>query len=184
MSSTSAPGPTDLARRALRGAGDDPGTLARAAYMLGYSGEDFDAAIALIDRSLELNPSFARGWYYSGWLRLWAGQQGLAIDHFETALRLNPRDPRTWHSVLSIGIGHFLPGASSTREDCCSGHCKRTRVGSRLIDFSRPVTRISGGSTRHERWSSACGALLPSSCRARAIGETPSTANCICRACA
>ena len=98
----------DLARRALRGAGDDPGTLARAAYMLGYSGEDFDAAIALIDRSLELNPSFARGWYYSGWLRLWAGQPGLAIDHFETALRLNPRDPRTWHSVLSIGIGHFF----------------------------------------------------------------------------
>jgi hypothetical protein len=42
----------DLARRALRGAGDDPGTLARAAYVLGYSGEDFDAAIASIDRSL------------------------------------------------------------------------------------------------------------------------------------
>jgi adenylate cyclase len=98
----------DLARRALRGAGDDPGTLARAAYMLGYTGEDFDAAIALIDRSVELNPSFARGWYYSGWLRLWAGQPDLAIDHLQTSLRLNPRDPRTWHSVFSIGVGHFF----------------------------------------------------------------------------
>jgi len=98
----------DFARRALRGAGDDPGTLARAAYVLGYSGEDFDAAIASIDRSLELNPSFARGWYWSGWLRLWAGEPDLAISHFEVAARLNPRDPRTWHHVLSIGVGHFF----------------------------------------------------------------------------
>jgi TolB-like protein len=98
----------NLARRALRCAGDDPDTLARAAYMLGYSGEDFDAAIALVDRSVELNPSFARGWYYSGWLRLWAGQPDLAIDHLRTSLRLNPRDPRTWHSVYSIGVGHFF----------------------------------------------------------------------------
>ena len=30
----------DLARRALRGAGDDPNTLGRAALALGYSGED------------------------------------------------------------------------------------------------------------------------------------------------
>jgi pentatricopeptide repeat protein len=98
----------NLARRALRGAGDDPGTLARAAYVLGYSGEDFDAAMASIDRSLELNPSFARGWYWSGWLRLWAGEPDLAIGHFEVAARLNPRDPRTWHLVLSIGVGHFF----------------------------------------------------------------------------
>ena len=98
----------NLARRALRCAGDDPDTLARAAYMLGYSGEDFDAAIALVDRSVELNPSFARGWYYSGWLRLWAGQPDLAIDHLQTSLRLNARDPRTWHSVYSIGVGHFF----------------------------------------------------------------------------
>jgi TolB-like protein/tetratricopeptide (TPR) repeat protein len=97
-----------LARRALRTAGDDPGTLAAAAYMLGYSGEDFDAAIAAIDRSLELNPSSARGWYYSGWLRLWAGEPDLAIGHFEAAARLNPRDPRTWHLALSLGVGHFF----------------------------------------------------------------------------
>ena len=97
-----------LARRALRTSGDDPGTLALAAYMLGYTGEDFDAAIAAIDRSLELNPSSARSWYYSGWLRLWAGEPDLAIGHFKAAARLNPRDPRTWHLVLSLGVGHFF----------------------------------------------------------------------------
>jgi adenylate cyclase len=97
----------DLARRALRGAGDDPETLQRAAQVLAYAGEDIDAAIALIDRSLELNPSYARGWHSSGWLRLWAGQPDLAIDHFETALRLNPRD-RSAYLAMGIGIGHFF----------------------------------------------------------------------------
>jgi class 3 adenylate cyclase len=53
-------------------------------------GEDIDAALALIDRALALNPSFASGWYWSGWLRLFADQPDLAIQHFETSLRLNP----------------------------------------------------------------------------------------------
>ena len=97
----------DLARRALRVARDDPGVLSMAAYVFGYFGEDIDTAISLIDRSLELNPSFARGWGSSGWLRLWAGQPDRAIAHFETALRLSPRD-RAVAPLLGIGIAHFL----------------------------------------------------------------------------
>ena len=49
----------DLARRALRAAPDDPGVLGRAAMVLGRFGEDIDAALALVDRALALNPSFA-----------------------------------------------------------------------------------------------------------------------------
>jgi adenylate cyclase len=96
-----------LVWRALQAARDDPNVLGNAAYVLGYFGEDIDAAIALIDRSLNLNPSFAVGWDRSGWLRLWAGQPDVAINHFETALRLNPRDP-TPASVMGIGVGHFF----------------------------------------------------------------------------
>ena len=51
--------------------------------------------IGLVDRALALNPSFARGWYVSGFLRLWAGQPDLAIEHVETSLRLSPRE-RMW----------------------------------------------------------------------------------------
>jgi adenylate cyclase len=97
----------DLAQRALRGAGDDPNTLGRAAHALGYSGGDLDAATALVDRSLELNPSYAAGWINSGWLRLWAGQPDLAIEHLESGLRLNPRD-RHHGAVMGIGVGHFF----------------------------------------------------------------------------
>ena len=48
--------------------------------------------IALVDRALALNPSFAGGWFRSGLLRLFAGQPDLAIEHIETSLRLSPRE--------------------------------------------------------------------------------------------
>ena len=97
----------DLARQALRVGGDDPGILHNAAYTLGYFGEDIDTALELIDRALELNPSFAVAWQRSGWLRLWAGQPDLAIKHFETALRLSPRDHRAGN-FMSLGVAHFF----------------------------------------------------------------------------
>jgi adenylate cyclase len=83
---------SDLARQALQAGGDDPGILANAALVLGQFGEDIGAMIGLVDRALALNPSFARGWYVSGFLRLWAGQPDLAIAHAENALRLSPRE--------------------------------------------------------------------------------------------
>ena len=60
----------DFARRALQVADDDPGTLANAALALAYFGEDIGAMMVLVDRALALNPSFARGWYIGGILRL------------------------------------------------------------------------------------------------------------------
>jgi TolB-like protein/class 3 adenylate cyclase len=97
----------DLARRALRVAGSDPDVLGLVARVLGYFGEDLGAAIALIDRSLELNPSFALGWEWSGWLRLWAGQPDGAIEHFGTSMRLNPLHRRAG-PYLGIGMAHFF----------------------------------------------------------------------------
>ena len=97
----------ELARQALTVAGDDPDVLCKAAYALGYFGEEIDVVIALLDRGLELNPSFARGWQWSGWLRLWAGEPDLAIKHFETSLRLNPREQQA-NPYMGIGVAHFF----------------------------------------------------------------------------
>jgi uroporphyrinogen-III synthase len=60
----------DLAREALRAAADDPGVLGRAAMVLGRFGEDIDAALALIDRALVLNPRGQRGVRFAGWVLL------------------------------------------------------------------------------------------------------------------
>jgi len=97
----------NLARRALQVTGDDPCVLAWSAYVLAYFGEDIDAAIPLIDRALALNPSFAYGWLWSGWLRLWAGQPQLAISHFETSLRLSPH-ARAAGTLMAIGVAYFF----------------------------------------------------------------------------
>jgi adenylate cyclase len=97
----------ERAHRALEAAGDDPDVLVNAAFALSFLGEDIGTQIALIEKALALNPSFARGWATSGPLRVWAGQHDLAIEHTERSLRLNPRayiGPQFW----VLGIAHFF----------------------------------------------------------------------------
>jgi len=88
-----------------------PGTIrtssVRLHTALGYFGEEIDIVTALLDRGLELNPSHARAWQWGGWLRLWGGQTDLAIKHFETSLRLNPREQRA-NPFMGIGVAHFF----------------------------------------------------------------------------
>ena len=63
--------------------------------------------IGLVDRALALNPSFARGWFLSGLLRVWAGQPDLAIEHVETSLRLSPRE-RIGAPLAVMGMAYFF----------------------------------------------------------------------------
>jgi TolB-like protein len=85
----------------------EPAVLAEVAYVLGYFGEDITVVLRIIDRALDLNPNFAIGWMRSGWLRLWAGHQDLAIAHFENFVRFSPRESRAGVH-LGIGVGHFF----------------------------------------------------------------------------
>jgi len=96
-----------LARRALQVAGDDPNVLGHVAFVLGFLGEDIDLCLGLIDRCLGLNPSFARAWFWSGALRVYAGLHDLAIKHFETSLHLSPRE-RKGRYLNGIGMAHFF----------------------------------------------------------------------------
>jgi len=61
-----------------------------------------------IDRALALNPSYARAWYWSGYLRLYFGGVDIAVAHFESSLRLSPRDPTRGRSLTGIGIARFF----------------------------------------------------------------------------
>ena len=88
-------------------ADNDTEVLGQVARVLGYFGEDIAAAITLIDRALELNPSFASGWQWSAWLRLWAGEPEVGIRHIEISKRLNPLQERA-DAYMAIGIGHFF----------------------------------------------------------------------------
>jgi adenylate cyclase len=98
---------SDLARQALQVGENDPDILANAAVVLAQFGEDIGAMIGLVDRALARNPSFARGWYVSGLLRVFAGQPDLAIECVETSLRLSPRE-RMGQPLSLIGTAYFF----------------------------------------------------------------------------
>jgi len=53
------------------------------------------------------SPSFARGRFRSGLIRIYAGQHDLAIEHLETSMRLSPRE-RIGTPVQWIGMAHFF----------------------------------------------------------------------------
>ena len=131
--------------------GDDPGILANAAQTLAFFGEDIGSTMALVDRALVLNPSFARGWAISGVLRLWAGQPDVAIEHAEAALRLSPR-ARVGTSLTVIGARAFPQPAASMRPcQSCSLRSRRIQTSRTRIAISPRVMRIWNGSTTHER---------------------------------
>jgi tetratricopeptide (TPR) repeat protein len=81
----------DYGRRALATAGEDPGALGNAATALATFGEDIGTMIGVLDRALALNPSFARGWYLSGGLKLFSGDPDGAIARLERSRSLSPR---------------------------------------------------------------------------------------------
>jgi adenylate cyclase len=97
----------ELARQALQAAENDPGILANCAQVLAQFGEDIGAMMGLVDRALAQNPSFARGWFLSGLLRLFAGQPDLAVEHVDTSLRLSPRE-RMGQPLVVIGMANFF----------------------------------------------------------------------------
>jgi TolB-like protein/class 3 adenylate cyclase len=98
---------SSFARQALHVAQNDPGILANAASVLARFGENIGAMTGLMDRALTLNPSFARGWYLSGALRVTAGQHDLAIEHIQTSLRLSPREP-IGQPLYVMGVAYFF----------------------------------------------------------------------------
>ena len=151
--------------------------------MLGYFGEDIKAAIGLMDRSLELNPSFAHGWRWSGWIRLYAGQADLAIEHFQTSLRLSPRD-RTAGRLTGIGIAHFFNRRFDDAAATLLVSLEELPAHATPYRFLASCYAHMGSSTTRERSSGGCAPLPPSWCPVPPLTETQSSASYSCRACA
>ncbi|MGD9616843.1 MAG: winged helix-turn-helix domain-containing tetratricopeptide repeat protein [Alphaproteobacteria bacterium] len=97
----------DLAQQTLRRAGSNGFALAAAGHVVGYFNEDSKAGLAIIDRGLTINPSFATGWHWSGCARLYNGRPEAAIKHFEMSIRVNPLGAR-WRQLTGIGQAHFF----------------------------------------------------------------------------
>ncbi|HEY8873406.1 MAG TPA: tetratricopeptide repeat protein [Stellaceae bacterium] len=173
----------DLARRALEVAENDPGILANAAFVLAYFGEDIGAMLGLVDRALALNPSFARGWYFSGMLRIMAGEHDLAIEHLETSLRLSPRE-RMGQPLSVMGLAYFFKRRLTRRRRSCCWPFKTILAFPPHTAHSPRVMPIWAGSTKRARSSPGCAPSPLWSCRASPNSATPRTVSCSSPACA
>lgn len=96
-----------LARGALALALGDPAVIGFSAGALMNLGDDINILKGLADDALARNPSSAYGWFWSGWMRTFAGENNLAIEHFEKSLRLDPRTTRRAFHLTGMGICHF-----------------------------------------------------------------------------
>jgi TolB-like protein len=99
-----------LARRAAWLGKDDATALYPAGFALAYTVRDYDTGIALIERSLVLNPNLGAAWFVSGWVRVLNGEPELAIEHFSRVARLSPFDPWIWGMHVGTAFAHFFAG--------------------------------------------------------------------------
>jgi tetratricopeptide (TPR) repeat protein len=88
----------------------DAVALAWSAHALAHVVGDIRAGIALIDHALRLNPNLAVAWQRSGWIRVYAGECEVAIEHLRTAMRLSPLDPLMHLAYSATAFGYFLLG--------------------------------------------------------------------------
>jgi adenylate cyclase len=101
----------ELAHRALKVGGDDATVVAWAAFGAEYLERDRDAALALIERAIALNPGSSFAWGISAVLRI--STPDVAIEHVETAMRLDPMGPRRAVQMAVMGWARFCQGRFS-----------------------------------------------------------------------
>ena len=67
----------------------------------------YDDAIAALEETVALNPSFAQGYFALAFTLVWCGRQDEAIALIETAAELSPRDPHIWTFHHTRAFAHF-----------------------------------------------------------------------------
>jgi adenylate cyclase len=97
------------ARLAIAG-GDDAAALATAGFVVAVCGRDYEAALAAFDRSFALSSSSALALGLSSIVRAWKGDDAIAVEHAERAIRLSPFDPLIYLPYVGLAYTHFAAG--------------------------------------------------------------------------
>jgi TolB-like protein len=101
---------TELCARALARAGDDALVLAITALERHTLGDDGEAALALAERALAINPHSCRVLSTTAFILRQRGQADRAIGLYEHRLRLGPNSPQDAMAVENIGCCHLELG--------------------------------------------------------------------------
>ena len=90
--------------------GDDAAALATAGFVVAVCGRDYEAALAAFDRSFALSSSSALALGFSSIVRAWNGDDAIAVEHAERAIRLSPFDPLRYLPYVGLAYAHFAAG--------------------------------------------------------------------------
>ena len=105
-----------LAREALADARDDPIALAFASQIAAYISKDYETALAAADRALAICPNSFVVSSRCGWVKLYVGQAGEAVDCFMRAIRLSPLDPYTFNAPVGMAAARLMEGKPEEAE--------------------------------------------------------------------
>jgi adenylate cyclase len=97
------------ARLAIAG-GDDAAALATAGFVVAVCGRDYEAALAAFDRSFTLSSSSALALGFSSIVRAWNGDDAIAVEHAQRAIRLSPFDPQRNLPYVGLAYADFAAG--------------------------------------------------------------------------
>jgi TolB-like protein len=99
-----------LAHLAAQTGENDPEALWMAGWAIEVLAGEVEHGLALIEKSLSLNPNSANAWWASGMSHAFLGQTGTSIEHFGRARRLNPMDPSGHAHWTGLSLAHFFGG--------------------------------------------------------------------------
>jgi TolB-like protein len=82
---------------------------------------NYEEGIAALEQAIQLNPSFAQGYFALGHAMVWCGREKEALGLLERATELSPRDPHlsTFHDLSAMAyfsLGELDPAASFARK--------------------------------------------------------------------
>jgi len=99
-----------LATRAVELGNDDGNVLWMSAYAIWNLAMDTQRAKELVSHSLLINPNSAMALALLAWIESCTENPAKALELFQRANRLSPRDPRGWFITAGIANAHFTAG--------------------------------------------------------------------------
>ena len=142
------------ARQAIAAGGDDAAALATAGFVIAVCGRDYETALTAFDRSFALSSSSALALGFSSIVRAWKGDDAIAVEQANRALRLSPFDPLIYLPYVGLAYAHFAAGRF---EETVAAASLATQSNPRFTR-SPNLARCRAGQSRPERRRQDCGA--------------------------
>jgi TolB-like protein/class 3 adenylate cyclase len=83
---------------------DDAFALYVVGFALFFCCGDYDVGIEMVDKAIQSNPNLAGAYGSRGFLRAWDGEGDAAVADFEQCMRLSPRDPFTFNTMIGLAF--------------------------------------------------------------------------------